>query len=156
MEAHQHPYCRVEAPESGLLGHIQCIFCLDANVSDRALKLAGRSQDWRAPLGRNLGFGRHRKAEWRAEAIEGVYRSGRRVGFVGCMGLAHQRDFFSPCQGRALLFREQVRDFRPHRQERNLVHRHCFAKVAAVEIDAVRAAIDLGHPQTDELNELFR
>ncbi len=49
-----------------------------------------------------------------------------------------------------------MRDFLPHRKQRDLVDRHGLEKVPGVQIDAVSASVDLGDPEEDEVDQFFR
>src|SRR3546814_12044281 len=44
----------------------------------------------------------------------------------------------------------------PNRQQHNLVERHRLEEVTRVQIDAVRTAVDLRHPQKHQMDHLLR
>jgi len=61
---------------------------------------------------------------------------------------------FIASQGRLLLFREQIGDFVPYGHEYKLIDRHAFLEqVARVDVDAVRAAIQLRYPKEYKVNQ---
>lgn len=111
----------------------------------------------------------NREPKRHPKPIEGVHRcdgdreihkvlrreggAGCRVGLIGGVCLADPRDLLRPGESRAVLFREQMGHFGPHRNQHNLFERHRIEQVARMQVDTMRAAIDLRHPQEDEVDQ---
>ena len=119
-----------------------------------------------------LGLSLDRQPERRAQPVEGVHgRDGDRqidkvlrlkdracssVGFVGGVGLAHQSHLLRPSQRRAIRLGEEMWNLRPHGQQDDLVERHGLEQVARVQVHAVSAAVDLGHPEEHHVDHFLR